>query len=190
MAAYDLLSSEVARFLAAGRLLPLRECVEAYNEPVSASDDARFRELYSDVWSLVSEGDLGDRSERDIRRALADLNPQLRPKHTVKSGVAPGELTLELLLEAKRKLEGARGSLPDPVKTVYAGDNAIDRLRRALLLTESPSDTDTQGVCRRVGFLAGDGAPVYRTGSPDVLLLYHLSGLVTVVEIGDASNED
>ena len=72
MSAYEELREEVRLYLAGQQpLMRLREWVEAHVEDVSASDDERLRELDSDVWDALSEGDTGVLTGEGVRRRLA-----------------------------------------------------------------------------------------------------------------------
>ena len=67
------LRDAVRRVVAGGPLRPLREWVEAYDAPISACPDPTLRELLSDVWAVLSEGDLGELDDRGVRARLAAL---------------------------------------------------------------------------------------------------------------------
>jgi hypothetical protein len=68
--AYAELRNQVTRFIAGGPLLALRKWIESYDKPISESDDVRCCAPVSDAYALISEGDLGARSEASIRSAL------------------------------------------------------------------------------------------------------------------------
>ena len=72
MSTYEELREEVRLYLAGQQpLMRLREWVETHVEDVAASDDDLLRELDSDVWDALSEGDSGVLTGEGVCQRLA-----------------------------------------------------------------------------------------------------------------------
>jgi hypothetical protein len=74
MSDYLELREAVRRVIAGGPLLPLRECAERYDEPISESPDATFRDLISDVWAVLSECDAGELTRDEAAARLRTIS--------------------------------------------------------------------------------------------------------------------
>jgi hypothetical protein len=75
MSDYRELREAVRHYAAHGRpLLPLRECAERYDQPISDSPDAPFRDLISDVWAVLSECDAGELTRDEAAARLRTIS--------------------------------------------------------------------------------------------------------------------